>query len=67
MYISLSLSAVLGSKDHNMYLFRALGKVLYCKRSTEEVDIRQELSKESLPVHLKRNERNPLDIQPEVH
>lgn len=46
--------AVIGGKDASLFLFRALGKILYCKRDHERgvVDV--------LPRNLKLQERSPL-------
>lgn len=54
-----SISAI-GGKDTSLFLFRVLGKILYCKR--EENDARTTIS---LPAHLKRHERRPLLENPE--
>ncbi|XP_040834993.1 cell cycle checkpoint protein RAD17 [Ochotona curzoniae] len=50
----------IGGKDVSLFLFRALGKILYCKRapSTELVSPR-------LPSHLSEHERDPLLVCPE--
>ncbi|XP_074643529.1 cell cycle checkpoint protein RAD17-like [Tubulanus polymorphus] len=54
------LSAI-GGKDVSLFLFRALGKILYCKRGNpEEVT---DLS--SLPKHLSHHYRDPLLFMPE--
>lgn len=47
-----------GGKDASLFLFRALGKVLYCKRN-------QEGAIDPLPKHLKAEERLPLQENPE--
>ncbi|XP_077981912.1 cell cycle checkpoint protein RAD17-like [Glandiceps talaboti] len=49
----------IGGRDHSMFLFRALGKILYCKRDPKEED------KPALPPHLARHERDPLNFVPE--
>ncbi|XP_070599206.1 LOW QUALITY PROTEIN: cell cycle checkpoint protein RAD17 [Erythrolamprus reginae] len=50
----------IGSKDASIFLFHALGKILYCKREpATEVDFPQ------LPHHLSEYERQPLLVQPE--
>ncbi|XP_025025952.1 LOW QUALITY PROTEIN: cell cycle checkpoint protein RAD17 [Python bivittatus] len=50
----------IGSKDASIFLFHALGKILYCKREpATEADLPQ------LPHHLSEYERNPLLVQPE--
>ncbi|XP_063876422.1 cell cycle checkpoint protein RAD17-like isoform X1 [Scylla paramamosain] len=48
-----------GGKDASLFLFRALGKVLYCKRNSDKGII------ETLPKHLKKNERLSLQEIPE--
>ncbi|XP_036360596.1 cell cycle checkpoint protein RAD17-like isoform X1 [Octopus sinensis] len=51
----------IGGKDGSLFLFRALGKILYCKRETDS-----SLSKQSLlPAHLAHHERLPLLEIPE--
>ncbi|XP_070564526.1 cell cycle checkpoint protein RAD17-like [Ptychodera flava] len=49
----------IGGRDHSMFLFRALGKILHSKR-----DPRDENSPR-LPVHLSSHERDPLTFNPE--
>ncbi|XP_008837067.1 cell cycle checkpoint protein RAD17 isoform X2 [Nannospalax galili] len=50
----------IGGKDVSLFLFRALGKILYCKRAPlAELDVPQ------LPSHLSEHERDPLLVQPE--
>ncbi|XP_032069377.1 LOW QUALITY PROTEIN: cell cycle checkpoint protein RAD17 [Thamnophis elegans] len=50
----------IGSKDASIFLFHALGKILYCKREpASEVDFHR------LPHHLSEYERQPLLVQPE--
>ncbi|XP_076321950.1 cell cycle checkpoint protein RAD17-like [Tachypleus tridentatus] len=46
-----SSSSVLGERDHSLFLFHALGKILYCKRDSEKEPEGQ------LPIHLKDKER----------
>ncbi|XP_046853566.1 cell cycle checkpoint protein RAD17-like isoform X2 [Xenia sp. Carnegie-2017] len=50
----------IGEKDSSLFLFRVLGKVLYCKRE-ESIN----LVESSLPGHLKNHERLPLIENPE--
>nr|XP_060617689.1 cell cycle checkpoint protein RAD17 [Anolis sagrei ordinatus] len=51
----------IGSKDASIFLFHALGKILYCKREpTTEPGFPQ------LPAHLSEYERNHLLVEPEV-
>ncbi|XP_075397248.1 cell cycle checkpoint protein RAD17 [Tenrec ecaudatus] len=50
----------IGGKDVSLFLFRALGKILYCKRAPlTEVDSPR------LPSHLSEYDRDTLVIQPE--
>ncbi|KAJ6669806.1 hypothetical protein lerEdw1_000355 [Lerista edwardsae] len=50
----------IGGKDASIFLFHALGKILYCKRElTTGSDFPH------LPAHLSEYERNPLLVQPE--
>lgn len=50
----------IGGKDVSLFLFRALGKILYCKRaSVTEVDSPR------LPSHLSEYERDTLLVHPE--
>ncbi|KAG7163439.1 Cell cycle checkpoint protein RAD17-like [Homarus americanus] len=51
--------AAVGGKDASLFLFRALGKVLYCKRKQDEGVT------EPLPKHLQPQERTPLLENPE--
>lgn len=48
-----------GGKDASLFLFRALGKVLYCKRNSDKGIVN------TLPKHLKKKERLPLQEVPE--
>ncbi|XP_048360467.1 cell cycle checkpoint protein RAD17 isoform X2 [Sphaerodactylus townsendi] len=50
-----------GGKDASIFLFHALGKILYCKR--EQI---MESGFPFLPVHLSKHERSPLLVQPEA-
>ncbi|XP_006900091.1 PREDICTED: cell cycle checkpoint protein RAD17 [Elephantulus edwardii] len=50
----------IGGKDVSLFLFRALGKILYCKRTPIT-----ELDSPRLPSHLSEHERDTLVIQPE--
>lgn len=50
----------IGGKDVSLFLFRALGKILYCKRASLT-----ELDSPRLPSHLSEHERDTLLIQPE--
>ncbi|XP_066469639.1 cell cycle checkpoint protein RAD17 isoform X1 [Tiliqua scincoides] len=49
-----------GGKDASIFLFHALGKILYCKR---ELSTESDFSR--LPAHLSEYERDPLLVQPE--
>ncbi|WAR24888.1 RAD17-like protein, partial [Mya arenaria] len=49
----------IGGKDTSLFLFRALGKILYCKREEPPAD------SPSLPPHLAHCYRDPLQIVPE--
>ncbi|XP_028403671.1 cell cycle checkpoint protein RAD17-like isoform X2 [Dendronephthya gigantea] len=53
-------SATIGGKDTSLFLFRVLGKVLYCKR-----DESRSTAGTTLPSHLKHCERHPLIENPE--
>ncbi|XP_013783229.1 cell cycle checkpoint protein RAD17-like [Limulus polyphemus] len=46
-----SSSSILGERDHSLFLFHALGKILYCKRDSGKEPEGQ------LPIHLKDKER----------
>ncbi|XP_008053714.1 cell cycle checkpoint protein RAD17 isoform X2 [Carlito syrichta] len=50
----------IGGKDVSLFLFRALGKILYCKRASLT-----ELDSPRLPPHLLEYERDTLLVQPE--
>ncbi|XP_032260154.1 cell cycle checkpoint protein RAD17 isoform X1 [Halichoerus grypus] len=50
----------IGGKDASLFLFRALGKILYCKRASLT-----ELDSPRLPSHLSEYERDTLLVQPE--
>ena len=47
-------------KDPTLVIFRALGKVLYCKRK-ESIDEEESL----LPTHLTHHSRREMDFNPE--
>ncbi|XP_030049190.1 cell cycle checkpoint protein RAD17 isoform X2 [Microcaecilia unicolor] len=51
----------IGGKDASLFLFRALGKILYCKREPAT-----ESHLPRLPLHLSTHERDPLLVEPEV-
>ncbi|XP_042546609.1 cell cycle checkpoint protein RAD17 isoform X2 [Dipodomys spectabilis] len=50
----------IGGKDVSLFLFRALGKILYCKRAPLA-----ELDSPRLPSHLSEHDRDTLLVQPE--
>ncbi|XP_014670142.1 PREDICTED: cell cycle checkpoint protein RAD17-like [Priapulus caudatus] len=52
----------IGCRDTTLFLFRALGKVLYCKREPPDGDTEQEV----LPPHLAHHARRRLQCVPEV-
>ncbi|XP_041042376.1 cell cycle checkpoint protein RAD17 [Carcharodon carcharias] len=52
--------ATIGSKDQSLFLFRALGKIIYCKR-----ELPNDLDLNPLPIHLSEHERDPLLVNPE--
>ncbi|CAC5393977.1 HRAD17 [Mytilus coruscus] len=53
--------ASIGGRDTSLFLFRALGKILYCKRD----DPSNYSDLPGLPSHLSEHERDPLIINPE--
>ncbi|KAI4877167.1 hypothetical protein NFI96_020658 [Prochilodus magdalenae] len=57
----LDSSPAIGGKDASLFLFRALGKILYCKRESYEAS---EVPK--LPAHLVEHQRDRLLVDPEV-
>ncbi|XP_057350554.1 cell cycle checkpoint protein RAD17 isoform X1 [Manis pentadactyla] len=50
----------IGGKDVSLFLFRALGKILYCKRASLAA-----LDSPRLPLHLSEHERDAMLVQPE--
>ncbi|KAL7639731.1 UNVERIFIED_CONTAM: hypothetical protein RMT77_009141 [Armadillidium vulgare] len=56
-----SFEDFIGCKDSSLILFRALGKVLYCKREK----CVEKNTNNPLPPHLKNQERDPLIENPE--
>ncbi|KAH3695958.1 hypothetical protein DPMN_083417, partial [Dreissena polymorpha] len=50
---------VIGGRDTSLFLFRAIGKILYCKRDEPSSDMTQ------LPPHLAHCYRDPLQVDPE--
>ncbi|TSR04324.1 Cell cycle checkpoint protein RAD17 [Bagarius yarrelli] len=54
-------SPSIGGKDASLFLFRALGKILYCKRESYEAgDVPK------LPAHLSEHQRDKLLVDPEL-
>ncbi|OWF38083.1 cell cycle checkpoint protein RAD17-like [Mizuhopecten yessoensis] len=53
--------ASIGGRDTSLFLFRALGKILYCKRD----DPSAHPDEPKLAVHLQEHHRDPLIINPE--
>ncbi|XP_072521253.1 cell cycle checkpoint protein RAD17 [Salminus brasiliensis] len=54
-------SPAIGGKDASLFLFRALGKILYCKREAYEgSDVPK------LPAHLAEHQRDRLLVDPEL-
>ncbi|KAG7318622.1 hypothetical protein KOW79_018377 [Hemibagrus wyckioides] len=54
-------SPAIGGKDASLFLFRALGKILYCKRESYEAgDVPK------LPAHLSEHQRDKLLVDPEL-
>lgn len=71
--------AAIGGRDHSLFLFRALGKILYCKRESVSGDTCGDDSEQTegdshserdgtpdLPAHLHHHKRSRLLIDPEV-
>ncbi|XP_030647483.1 cell cycle checkpoint protein RAD17 [Chanos chanos] len=54
-------SQAIGGKDASLFLFRALGKILYCKREAYEGS-----ETPKLPSHLSEHQRDKLLIDPEL-
>ncbi|XP_069792689.1 cell cycle checkpoint protein RAD17 [Narcine bancroftii] len=50
----------IGGKDQSLFLFRALGKIMYCKREPPD-----DSHLNPLPIHLSEHERDPLMVNPE--
>ncbi|XP_033109305.1 cell cycle checkpoint protein RAD17-like [Anneissia japonica] len=51
----------IGGRNTSMFLFRALGKILYCKRVKPKIDA----DKQHIPPHLQRHDRDNLKFNPE--
>ncbi|XP_066459033.1 cell cycle checkpoint protein RAD17 [Eleutherodactylus coqui] len=52
----------IGGKDASLFLFRALGKILHCKREAPESDV----GYHKLPAHLSEHDRDLLLVVPEA-
>ncbi|KAK5909214.1 hypothetical protein CesoFtcFv8_003163 [Champsocephalus esox] len=56
----------IGGKDASLFLFRALGKILHCKRGKrEDVDVVESPPGPPLPSHLSHHHREVLLVDPE--
>ncbi|XP_074527249.1 cell cycle checkpoint protein RAD17 isoform X2 [Halichoeres trimaculatus] len=55
----------IGGKDASLFLFRALGKILHCKRGSDEGSEPAEPGP-GLPSHLSNHHREPLLVDPEL-
>ncbi|KAM3611530.1 uncharacterized protein V6R79_020092 [Siganus canaliculatus] len=56
----------IGGKDASLFLFRALGKILHCKRGTQEDSKEAACDPEPvLPSHLSHHQRESLLVNPE--
>ncbi|XP_034547348.1 cell cycle checkpoint protein RAD17 isoform X2 [Notolabrus celidotus] len=55
----------IGGKDASLFLFRALGKILHCKRGSDEGSEPAEPGP-GLPSHLSSHHRGPLLVDPEL-
>ena len=75
VYVDGSDLAAIGGRDISLFLFRALGKILYCKRETvddeqregEEEGKKKKDDPQCLPKHLQHHERCHLLVDPEVY
>lgn len=57
----------IGGKDASLFLFRALGKILHCKRRSDEEDHAAEcVPGAGLPSHLSHHHREKLQLSPEL-
>lgn len=57
----------IGGKDASLFLFRALGKILHCKRGSAEGSESAAAGPEnSLPPHLSEHHREALQVDPEM-
>ncbi|KAL4609492.1 cell cycle checkpoint protein RAD17 [Arapaima gigas] len=54
-------SQAIGCKDASLFLFRALGKILYCKRNSSK-----DTWQPRLPAHLSEHDRDMLLVDPEL-
>ncbi|XP_054457330.1 cell cycle checkpoint protein RAD17 [Anoplopoma fimbria] len=57
----------IGGKDASLFLFRALGKILHCKRGKQEdVEAAECVPGPGLPSHLSHHHREALLVEPEL-
>ncbi|XP_008282558.1 cell cycle checkpoint protein RAD17 [Stegastes partitus] len=57
----------IGGKDASLFLFRALGKILHCKRGIyEDAEVSEGAPEAGLPSHLSHHYREPLLVDPEL-
>ncbi|KAF3696260.1 Cell cycle checkpoint protein RAD17 [Channa argus] len=56
----------IGGKDASLFLFRALGKILHCKRGNHEGAEAAEVAHPGLPPHLSHHHREALLVDPEL-
>ncbi|XP_029366124.1 cell cycle checkpoint protein RAD17 isoform X2 [Echeneis naucrates] len=57
----------IGGKDASLFLFRALGKILHCKRGNHEAgELSQRAIRPSLSSHLSHHHRDVLLLDPEL-
>ncbi|KAK1892309.1 Cell cycle checkpoint protein RAD17 [Dissostichus eleginoides] len=57
----------IGGKDASLFLFRALGKILHCKRGKQEdVEVVESPPGPPLPSHLSHHHREALLVDPEI-
>ncbi|XP_062924640.1 cell cycle checkpoint protein RAD17 isoform X1 [Mobula hypostoma] len=57
---NVSALPAIGGKDQSLFLFRALGKIMYCKREPSS-----DVHLNPLPTHLSEHQRDPLLVNPE--
>lgn len=57
----------IGGKDASLFLFRALGKILHCKRGNpEDAEAAECAPGPGLPIHLSHHHREALLVEPEA-